>query len=324
MKIWATLGILLAMSAVPTVPAQVVPESVYAFDIDVDETIVRLEPGVTEHRFEFTMNDESRDAPDAFTGGDTGAGVYLHRTSWSVRFDPGDDRAGWAVGLPAPMRTYGGESETGTFIVKLQPTVIKDPTLTVYLNATHKHISGEEYTEIPFTVISPGPDTYNALLQGAVQLEPNQIHSANIRLTNSGLLPREFVFELGENSCDLDVGYEAFRVVDAKTTTDVSVTILGPDNKFWYNSELCALKLQVFPADQTGNVRTLNLDPQITGIQVDPVWVFYTVAVILALIILFLLLYLLLSSPPPLSPPPCQHHHHQHHHHHHHHHRFFC
>ncbi|MGB1586008.1 MAG: hypothetical protein ACPHID_03050 [Thermoplasmatota archaeon] len=286
------IGIVLCAMMVPGTQAQL-PAEVYAFGlVSEDDTTVTLEPGANRAEFELTLTDYSKDAPDGILADqDTNAGLIPHRTTFAFSYGEDDNAAGWAVAPPPPTRTFGGDEKTLTLRIQNQLTVIQDPIITVTLNATHRFSGGVKYTEIPFTIITGGPNNYNALVKTpSKEIAPNDIDQVTIAITNSGLLPREFVIESSVNSCNLDIGFEALRVVDAKQTLDIDITVLGPDDKFWYNFELCDLDLVAYPADQPGNTRVLSLDPVIQGTQIDPVWVFNFLIVLVAVIILLLLI----------------------------------
>ncbi len=261
---------------------------IYAFSLVAPETTIHLLAGETV-LVPMTFRDHSKDSATGATGTPVPGGhVASHQTTFEIRYLTEDTR-GWGITTPAPTRTIGGEEADASFFVSIQPNIFEFA-MEFEVVATTSYAGGRDTTAVRFTAITPGLESFNVQANGGFDLAPDEIVNVPVRITNAGLLPRAFDMEITRNTCGLSVATSNNNLVPGKTTKEYFVGLRGPTDKFWYNSELCTIDIQVYPTDNTVQTQTVSLSPQVNGVYVNPDHVFtgINLAVIAAIIILFL------------------------------------
>lgn len=238
----------------------------------------------------FTFRDLSKDGPNSYTPDGTQPlpGVFAHQ----VDFDPQPltDDPGWIAFKPPGAFTQGGDVYEGELVIQASPQA-RDPFFTVNFTVTILTPDGGTHqTSATIVAYSPGVAAFNAQVSGSYLIKPRTVVDVPVKITNTALVPKGFDIAVGDNPCDLFVQTTTNNIVGAKETTEYTVTFQAPEGKAWYFSELCSFSVQVFPTGNEDAAQTIIIGVQVNGGYLDPVWVFWGLALLAALIILLFFL----------------------------------
>ena len=291
----AVLATVLLVAFAPGVTAQepdpeAAESNFYRFSLEpTSPPPPQLPAGGDFWRVELAFEDHSRD--DTAAVGGPQMGTFAHDTALSYQIIEGDVN-GWLVtSMPKFSQAYAGDVREGSFKVKPLLTV-KEPNMKLLITAVMKDqrsgITVEQNITLSFLTV--GQTVWNVSPKGGLDLAPLQVGTATVAINHQGLLPRTFHAELNENPCNLEV--VPFPTVSTKEKgfTEVTFNVQGPEDKFWYASENCDISFSVYPDDNPSDIKRLSISVTVSGTQVDPVWIFNTVAVLLAAFIIFLLI----------------------------------
>ncbi len=274
------LGILLFASVVSVQPSHAQEAQVLHMDISVNEDFQSIStPGIAI--FEVTIRDQSIDG----TGGIENAPVFGLNHNIRYLATPAEEKRGWVVQTPPGAVTRSGEEVTAQFRILNTPAA-SDPFYSV--NLTVEMSAGAEtiYRSVNVVAYTQGLAGFNAQSGSSFLVKPGQIDTSVLKITNAGLYPRVFGFEVANNPCNVGITPPSSVVVGAKATEEVPVSVRGPEDKGWYFTESCAVTLRLIPADNPNIEQTVILGGQVNGGYFNPVWAFWAVAIVFAIILL--------------------------------------
>ncbi len=233
------------------------------------------------------FRDASKDGPAGLVPGTPTNQMAYRQVAFEIRPHVTDD--GWAVFSPPSLITYAGT--TSRIEVPFQVTA-QATTILYSVDVIAKILTNEgSRFEVNTTLLgySLGANSFSAQVSGSFQVKPNQIFEAPVKLINLGLAARTFDMEVADNPCGLAVATQNGNVVKGKSEETYQVSIETPDDKLYYFSELCTVTLKIFPSGDPAVFNQVFLSIQINGGYVNPVWVFWTLAIILFIILIVLL-----------------------------------
>lgn len=167
--------------------------------------------------------------------------------------------------------------------------LVQEPIFEFTLRALFQSPEGLRTSEVNITAITHGLESF--LVQSGVPktIKPDDPVDLGIKIANHGLIERQFVVEITNNPCDLDVTRRSTVTVDAKETVEHTISVAGPNDRIWYFSEDCSMTVTVSRADEPGRQQASLLLLRVNGGYIDPAWVMWTVAIIAAVVLVFLL-----------------------------------
>lgn len=265
-------------------------ENVYAFDL-APESASRVDVQVNGLEFLYlTFRDLSRDSPTAFAppGATQPATLLAHQVVFEVR--PHIEDPGWYVAPPSALSSYAGQTHRVEVPFQLNAQA-REVFYPVDILATIRTQDGGTYhANVTLIGFSLGARSFSAQVGQSFTAGPDEVIEAPVRLINLGIGHRTFDMEVADNPCGLAVATQNGNLVQGKSEEVYTVSIETPNDKPWYFSELCTVTLRVSPSGQPDVYQQVFIGIQVNGGYVDPVWVFYTLALGLALLILFLVL----------------------------------
>ncbi len=119
-------------------------------------------------------------------------------------------------------------------------------------------------------------------------MDPREITTAEMAVRNTGSFHRTFQSEVRDNPCGLRVAPPATFTIDGRTEKDLEFSIQGPEDRFWYLTEDCTVMIDVWATDNPGLKKTAVVSIVVDGFYVDPVWVFWLIAIALAVFLIVL------------------------------------
>ncbi|MGB1698117.1 MAG: hypothetical protein ACPHK8_06930 [Thermoplasmatota archaeon] len=286
-------ALLLTLMFVGTGMGQVLPgelfEPAYIFEL-VTEGTVEMDVGQAKLS-PVTFYDRSRDTPNGLGVTGTPNVPGFDHTS-TIRIIPLTEAQGWVVTpFSGGFATQSGQQVT--FDVEILPT--QQATQALYpfeINITTTDPSGNvHYVSQTLAGYTSGLDAFSAQATSSPKLGPDEVGTALIRLSNAGsLVSREFSFREANNPCGFGVSAQTVALA-ARSVEEVTLSLVAPNDKFWYNSQSCLLQLEVFPANAPTNTKTVTIVATVNGFYVNPdhvITAFWIIAVLVILILIVL------------------------------------
>ncbi len=233
------------------------------------------------------FRDLSSDTPTSLSGqGDTP--VFSHRVEWIVEPISANNQ-GWTYLAPPSFMSNAGQ-EYPLFLTINSGAQVINPYFELNLTARVTTEGGTFNNTIKITAVNFGIPGFTANALGGVQIGPREVDSINIRVFNTATLRRSFQFELIDNPCALSVVAPNTVVVPERDERIVSVTLQGPDDKFWYNYDSCTVMFSVWATENPSTKLTAPVSVDVNGFYVAPEWIIWTltIAIVVTLIVLFL------------------------------------
>ena len=274
----------LAVLAPPTEAQEIPAVESYRLDYERSRIDIPLEAG--QGNIEILFRDLSLDSPGAHVPGTSGGAPHYVR----VQVQPVEQKSGWiASATPVQFTSYGG-SEKPIRLQFLVSPLADDPYFRVNLTVHIRDLQGQEFMlEESFLAYSPGRATFTALVGGSVQIGPGDIQDLDVRIRNNALVPRSFDIEVADNPCGIETAATKGNIVPGDATETFTVTLRGPEKRFWYNYESCTLSLRVMPTDNENQATTKAVSVQLNGFYFNPLWGFWSFVVALAIALFALL-----------------------------------
>ncbi|MEA3191381.1 MAG: hypothetical protein QOD77_1963 [Thermoplasmata archaeon] len=288
------LSLALLLSPALAVPAEAQSEFLYKFSMDLPSERAVLRALGQAHEVNITFHDRSTDNTNIVPGQPSAITTNRHITTFEITSGQEDD-AGWIIAAqPGSLTTRGGDTKTTTFQVSVLPDA-ENPYFTAVVTARIQTSAGVFNATGTVQFFTTGIPGFNVPYGNNIQsLGPRESAQASLRVTNFGSLPRTFAFALGQNECGLKVAPPVGLTIPGSTTVDVPFTVLGPDTRFdplGMDTRLCRIGIDTYAVDNPGQVRSMTVSAKLApGIAIDPVLVFWLVAIAAAILLLVLLL----------------------------------
>lgn len=276
----------------PVASAQGPAEPLYSFELLPENGDGRVDVPVNGQEFiRLVWRDLSRDSYTGFLPPGTPApavDALQHSVSFTVK--PHIEDQGWIVFPPSGFISYAGRVNIVEVPVQVNARA-SHPTYPFTLNATITTQDGSTfYRETELLGFSLGAQSFGAQISTSYVLKPKQIIDAPIKIINLGVRPRAFDMTVGDNPCGLLVGTTNNNLVLGKSEEFYTVTVEAPRGKLYYFYDLCTVNVQVSPSDQPDIFQNTYISIQVSGLYVNPVWVFYAIFIGLALLLLLVFL----------------------------------
>jgi hypothetical protein len=269
-------------------PAEAQTEFLYDFELSGPTDTTNELPHLRSSIIELVFRDRSHDSAGGYVDGGTPVDVPLqgHQVNWDIEF-LSDDPSGWLVAKPLPMTTFAGQERIVNLPVTPSATVA-DPYAKVKVTAVIQ-AGGETFNRSIILVFwTPGVPSFQMVPKGGLQIGPRELTTATVQISNLASLPQTVYFSVTDNPCKLRVGAPAALTMPTKGTYLRTFSIQGPEEKFWYNSESCSVRLEAYAAESPDIVRATSISVDINGFYVAPEWVFWLVAIALIVLLVFL------------------------------------
>lgn len=291
---WLSFALLVPILSSPSALAQDPdPGSyLYRFDLVLESGQSRIDVPVNGQVFiALRLRDLSRDGYTTYLPAGTppvpSVNPLGHSVGWEITPEQADP--GWTTFTPSSFISFAGQETVVDF--PLQTTAQARSGLYPF-NVTAVIATpdgGEHRATVNLLGFSLGPQSFAAQVSKSYDLQPKERTNIDVKLINLALLPRAFDMQVTQNSCGMLVATSTGNLVAGKAESTYPIGVEAPGNKPWYFSELCTLAIEVRPADNPDLVQQVFVSIQVNGGYVDPVWVFWTVAIILAIILIILL-----------------------------------
>lgn len=266
----------LVLLLLPATQSAAQAEIVYDFELEGPPAAIIDTQFQEELRLPITFRDLSRDAT---LGG--------HQVRWTV--DVQGDASGWIVAPPIPLSTTGGNE----YVVDLRviPTAsVTDPYMQMTLTANVTTQLGTFARSLSLAFFTDGVPGFTVSPQGSITFGPRDVATATFRVSSLASLPQTIQFEIVENPCNLRAAAPSTVTLPGRGVAMRSITVQGPEEKFWYNSESCFLRVEAYSTTNPDLVRSTVVGVDVDGFYVAPEWVFWTVAILLAAAVVLLFL----------------------------------
>lgn len=262
-----------------------VESPLYAFSLEVPEPQKTVEFGQNVP-FPFVFRDFSRDGSPDPTVPVPHLVPLSHYVTFTVTPLVVDD--GWLAFTPTPRPSYAGDVIEDVVLMQSLPSAV-NPFFLVTLTATVQ-VKGEDPYVYNATLVgySPGVKAFNVLSPPAVTLKPQGIANMPVKITNNGLLPRQFVMEQQSVTCDLNTAAPGSFVVPPKSTLVVMISVEAPAKKALYLGDQCSAQYLVSPEGSRGAGIAVTASVQVDGTYVDPQWVIWLIEILVVLLLLIL------------------------------------
>lgn len=271
----------MALLLLAPAPASAQSTELVSMDVGLSESLVEVPVGGVGILV-LTVRDTSMDGTGSAPG--TPPAGIPHSISFEVQTEK---KQGWALNIP-PGRSISSGQEREFEFRFLSTQAVGDPYYPATITVVMRGNGQEVRHNVTVTAYSPGRDGFNAQVSRSFIVEPEQISTVPLRITNIGLYPRTFDLEVADNPCNVAVSPPSSIVVGGKSTEEVFVTVQGPTDRLWYFTEPCSITLRVVPQDNPNIDRTVILGGQVNGGYFNPVWAFWAVGLLLAAVLLVL------------------------------------
>lgn len=285
---FAVLALLAALPGSLPVQGQApVLEDLYSFQLLADQSRADV-PLNGQVVLPLVFRDLSRDSPSALNPAAPTNTVLFHDVRFRAVPHVVDD--GWNVYPPTSLVSYGGTETVVEAVFQVTAQATHDIYPVDILATITTTDGGTHYVNATLTGFSLGARSFSAQVSQSYRVGPSTILDAPVRLINLGINARAFDMEVASNPCGMGIATTNNNLVKGKSQETYTVSIETPDNKPWYFSELCTVALRVSPSGQPDVFQTVYVSIIVNGGYIDPVWVIYTVILLLVLIVLFLFL----------------------------------
>ncbi|HLF16486.1 MAG TPA: hypothetical protein VI796_03530 [Candidatus Thermoplasmatota archaeon] len=262
-------------------------EALYAFQMNIPSGQVQVRVGETVE-IPLEVLDLSKDSTGALAGTATANQGIQHRISFRREY-VSDQTTGWSVQAPSPLTTRGGDVVDTAIRVGLTQFV-KELRLDFRIIATMDTSAGRIVETLNITVYTFGVESFTLVGARPAELGPDDVGTLAVRVRNNALLPRAFDLAITSNPCGFDIAKSNNNLVAPLTVEEITLSVLAPSKKLWYNSDNCEVRVQVSPSDNPSHLQSTTIFVTVNGFYVNPVWLFWALAMVAALVLLYFII----------------------------------
>jgi len=267
----AVLAVVVILGGTLALPAVSAQERVIRIGAQMDNGLAMVSRGPGDParpqtaRFQFQFADISTESLTPAT-----SAAELHQVSGSAIAAPGEDTTGWTINLPllSTSTMRAGDTGTGDFEVQHDvgtPGSSLSGILILRLDGTYA--DENDTVEIPWRVIiAPSPGVQLSTVPGGTErVKPFQLATFQVQIRNVDTYRATFRIAatvLPGDGIDptvvqvLGVGDQSLEGGASKVVT---LTVLAPRDKFWYNDVPLMVRVEVTPTAGGSTVTTMYL-----------------------------------------------------------------